>query len=322
MFFEAENIIKSFENKKILDNISFKVNEGELVSLIGPSGVGKTTLLKIIANIEKADSGKIKYGKDDLKNNPVILVFQDYVLFPNLSVFENIAFGLRARKINKDEIKRSVAEILEYIQLSDKSKQYPNQLSAGQKQRVAIARAMVVNPSVLLLDEPFANLDKNLKSETAEFIRMTQRKFNITTVCVTHDLSEAFMMSDKIGVMLEGKLCQFDEVDKIYFNPASYEVAKFLGHVNVIPKKYFEALGVDRNVPGEKQYIYARAESFRLIKDANGIGVVQEVCFAGHYILYRIKVDELIFNIYGINEKIDAGDRVDLKLLKFIETKE
>lgn len=322
MFFRVERLSKSYKNKNVFEDINFEVNEGELISLIGPSGVGKTTLLKIISGLEEADEGKVVFGKRIMLQNPVILVFQDYILFPNMTVFDNIAFGLRTRKTKKNIIKNKVNEILKFVQLEDKSENYPAQLSAGQKQRAAIARAMVINPSVLLLDEPFANLDKNLKAETAEFIKKTQKEFKITTICVTHDLQEAFMISDKIGVMLNGELCQFDNVHEVYHNPKSYEIAEFLGHVNIIPKEYYHKFNIDKNLFKNKEYIYARAESFEILKDKNGIGLVTDVCFAGHYIQFKVKVDDLEFNIYRIHDDLKAGDRVNLKLLKYIRSGE
>ncbi len=319
MFFKVEEVSKFYNGKKILHEISFNLNKGELVSIIGPSGAGKTTLLKLIAGLEPYDSGKIIHENSDRKKNQIILVFQDYVLFPFMNVFDNIAFGLKNRKEKKITIKEKVLKFLDYFHLADIAHSFPNQISAGQKQRVAIARSLIINPYMLLLDEPFANLDKNLKLETAEFIRSTQKKFNITTIVVTHDQEEAYIISDKLGVMLDGRLTQFGKSTEIYYNPASYDIAKFLGHVNIIPKNYFEYLNIDSDLVLKKENIYTRSESLDIIKDEKGYGEVIEVSFAGNYILYSVKIKDLILKIRRINDSLNAGDRVKIKLLRFFD---
>ena len=252
MFFEVRGINKSFGKIPLLRNINFSAAEGEIISFVGPSGVGKTTLLKIIAGLERPDSGQVlfndnsvekqnkpaDYGKRNIEHektkNPAVMVFQDFLLFPNMTVFDNIAFGLRANKVKKPLIRERVMAMLSCFQIEDKKHHYPAALSAGQRQRVALARAMVIKPAVLLLDEPFANLDKNLKVETAEFIRNTQKQFKTTTLAVMHDQDEAFRMSDRIGVMLGGELVQLDAVSRVFHHPISVEVAAFLGAVNVV----------------------------------------------------------------------------------------
>lgn len=210
MDIELRHISKRFNTQAVLEDISCDVRSSELVSIVGPSGAGKTTLLNIIAGLEIPDKGSVVFSEPVNKHHPVIIVFQDYVLFPAMTVRDNIGFGLKARHLKKPQITQQVDRMLEYFQLTPHADQYPAQLSAGQKQRAAIARAMIVNPAVLLLDEPFANLDRNLKMETARFIRTTQQTFGIPTISVTHDLEEAFAMSDRIGVLLDGRLQQFD----------------------------------------------------------------------------------------------------------------
>ena len=210
MFLKISGLNKAYNNKKILNHIDLTINRGELISIVGPSGAGKTTLLKIIAGIENHDSGSLEFSDRDKNFSNPILVFQDYLLFPNMTVFDNIAFGLKARKESKNTIISKTEEIMEYFNISDHKNLYPSQISAGQKQRTAIARALVLNPPMLLLDEPFANLDKELKNSTASFIKSTQEKFGITTVSVTHDLKEAFTISDRIAVMINGEILQHD----------------------------------------------------------------------------------------------------------------
>ncbi len=321
MFLTLDAVCKDYQHQRILENVSFTVAEGELVSIIGPSGAGKTTLLKLIAGLEQPDSGTIR-SRADLLHNPAILVFQDYVLFPTMTVFDNVAFGLKTRKMAKIVIKEKVMAMLEYFGLADKTRQFPNQLSAGQQQRVALARAMVVNPSILLLDEPFANLDKNLKGGTAEFIRSFQKEYNITTISVTHDLQEAFMMSDRIGILLDGILCQYDDVQKVYNEPASARVAAFLGHVNTIPKRYFPYLAIPEEVAENGYDISVRAESLVLEKDGNGSGVIENILFAGQYEVCRIRIDDLSVTAYSFNRNFVIHDRVTVRVKQYIQLKE
>lgn len=318
MFFEVKNVSKRYANEIVLDQVTFEVTTGELVSIIGPSGVGKTTLLSIIAGLEQADTGRILFSAPPSKENPVILVFQDYTLFPHMTVFENIAFGLRARRRRKTVIREKVTGLLDYFQLGAKRDSYPIELSAGQKQRVAIARAMVVEPAVLLLDEPFANLDRNLKMDTALFIRETQKEFGITTVCVTHDLEEAFAMSDRIGIMLNGRLEQFAAVDEVYHNPKNIEVARFLGPVNQIPEKLFDRLGIREPDADGRQTVFARPEAVDIEKDDHGPAQVADVLFVGHYIVYHVEFDDVRFTAYSLSDGIAPGDRVRIKLLRYL----
>jgi putative spermidine/putrescine transport system ATP-binding protein len=318
MFLTIEAVCKDYQHQRILDNISLTVAEGELVSIIGPSGAGKTTLLKLIAGLEQPDSGIIR-SQADLRRNPAILVFQDYVLFPTMTVFDNVAFGLKTRKTEKRKIAEKVMAMLDYFGLADKAGQFPNRLSAGQQQRVALARAMVVNPSILLLDEPFANLDKNLKSGTAEFIRRFQKEYTITTISVTHDLQEAFMMSDRIGVLLDGVLRQYDEVQKVYNEPISAEVAAFLGHVNTIPRRYFPYLTIPAEAANNGHAISVRAESLVVQKDPHGFGRIDDILFAGQYDICRIRIDDLTVTAYSSNRDFAVNDRVSVKVKQFIQ---
>lgn len=306
MFLRAEGIAKSFDGQPVLRDVTFAVDKGDIASFIGPSGVGKTTLLKIIAGLEETDSGKLIFGTPPDKDNPVILVFQDYLLFPNLTVFDNVAFGLKARKIAKAETERRVMELLDFFNLADKRNDYPITLSAGQRQRVAIARAMVVNPAILLLDEPFANLDRNLKTSTAEFIRDTQKAFGVTTIAVTHDQEEAFLMSDHVGVMLEGQLAQFAPSRVVYEQPASLEVARFLGPVNELPADLSARIGLDSRLG------YARPQDLHVAARPDGMGVLTDITFAGQYTKYTVDIDGTHITTHAANNGLSVGDRVDI----------
>lgn len=320
MFLTIDNICKAYQGQPVLQQVTFSVAEGELVSIIGPSGAGKTTLLKIIAGLDLPDSGSIR-SVADVAKNPAILVFQDYVLFPTMTIFDNVAFGLRSRKVAKIEVREKVMAMLTYFGLADKGEQFPKQLSSGQQQRVALARAMVISPSILLLDEPFANLDRNLKSGTAEFIRSFQKEYKITTICVTHDLPEACMMSDRIGVLLDGCLCQYDKAPLVYNRPASARVAAFLGHVNTIPQRYYAQLAIPESVVGIGECLSVRAESLVLDKDLHGCGVIEDILFAGQYSVCRIRIDDLLLTAYSFGDNFHIHDRVRVVVKKDIQLK-
>ena len=314
MFLELIKICKSFQGRTVLDNISFQVESGEIDSIVGPSGVGKTTLLSIIAGLEKADSGRVIYEKPPSHANPIIMVFQDFTLFPNMTVWENIAFGLKVRRASKSEISAKTSRLIEFFQLEPQKKNYPAELSAGQKQRTALARAMIVEPSLLLLDEPFANLDRNLKMETARYIRDTQKQFGVTTISVTHDLEEAFAMSDRIGIMLGGRLEQFDAAAQVYHHPRTLEAAGFLGPVNIIPPELNDYFGLPDQSLDETEATFARPEGLGIEPDSTGEAEVKEMIFAGHYIVYRVMLRGLEFTVYGLSNGLSPGDRVTLKL--------
>lgn len=235
-----QNIDVSYDKKNnILENLNLKVKKGELVSLLGPSGCGKTTTLRVVAGFIEPSAGKFFLGDEDYTNIPVHnrnfgLVFQSYALFPHLTVEENVSFGLKMKKMNKEEIKTKVDEILKVVDMIHLAKRYPKELSGGQRQRVAIARALVIEPSLLLLDEPLSNLDAKLRLKMRVEIRKLQQKLGITTLFVTHDQEECFSISDRVAVLNKGVIEQFDTPENIYSNPATEFVARFVGFENFI----------------------------------------------------------------------------------------
>lgn len=321
MFLEIINLNKSYQGKRILKDINLRINRGELVSIVGPSGAGKTTLLRIICGIESPDSGTV--AREDIisgENQP-ILVFQDYILFPNMTVFENIAFGLKARKLHSSDVKSRVNEIMSFFKISALSSRYPSQISAGEKQRTAIARALVLNPPMILLDEPFANLDKNLKLETAEFIRSTQKEFGITTVSVTHDLKEAFMISDRIGVMINGEIVQYDTPAEIYRSPSSIHVAALLGDINILPASLVKNLCTFCKTDSNAE-VCVRPESVKLEKSDNGSGRVVNIAFAGHYSTVSVKYMDVELRSFNTNGNFIEGERVNITIDQIIQFKE
>jgi putative spermidine/putrescine transport system ATP-binding protein len=223
-----------------VDDVALSIAPGELVALLGPSGCGKTTLLRIVAGLLRQTEGTVRIGDDVVDALPpnergAGIVFQSYALFPHMTVEANVGYGLRARGVPRDEIARSVARMLGLVRMEAFAARFPRELSGGQQQRVALARTLAVQPRVLLLDEPFAALDKNLRLDMQIEIRRIQRELGVTTILVTHDQDEAMSMSDRIAVMNAGRVEQFDTPERVYDAPASMFVATFVGTANVLP---------------------------------------------------------------------------------------
>jgi len=238
---ELRDLSKSFPpNVRAVDHVNLSIEEGEFVTLLGPSGCGKTTTLRLIAGFEEPSSGQILIDGQDVTASPPYqrdtgMVFQSLALFPHMDVFDNIAYGMRIRKVQKDEIARKVTDLLKLVRLPGMEGRRIEQLSGGQRQRVAFARALAMNPSVFLLDEPFAALDKNLREEMQVELRRLQKRIEITTIFVTHNQREAMSMSDRIVVMDQGRIEQVGSPREIYLDPASTFVADFIGTTNLIP---------------------------------------------------------------------------------------
>ena len=235
---ELKNLCKSYDELTILDNFSLNIKKNEFLTLLGPSGCGKTTTLKIIAGFEYADDGKVIFEGKDINNTPpyqrpVNTVFQKYALFPHMNIYENIAFGLRIKKLPKEEIDRKVKEMLKLVALEGYENRKVDSLSGGQQQRIAIARALVNEPKVLLLDEPLGALDLKLRQEMQIELKRMQQKLGITFIFVTHDQEEALSMSDTIVVMNKGKIQQMGTPEDIYNEPKNSFVARFIGESNI-----------------------------------------------------------------------------------------
>ncbi len=236
---DIRQVSKRYGNVAALDSVSLELADGKFFGLLGPSGSGKTTLLRSIAGFVEPDAGEILIDGVDVSRIPthrrdIGMVFQNYALFPHMSVFDNVAFALSVRRIGQAETKRRVAEILELVQLGGYDERRPRQLSGGQQQRVALARALVSNPRVLLLDEPLGALDKNLRQQMQVELRQIQREVGITTVLVTHDQEEALTLSDQIAVLREGRLVQTGKPDEVYERPRTAFAAEFLGATNFL----------------------------------------------------------------------------------------
>ncbi len=240
-----ENVTKRFGSFAAVDNVTLVIPAGKLVTLLGPSGCGKTTTLRMIAGLEHPTGGRIWIGDEDVtalpaSNRSVTMVFQSYALFPHLTVYENVAYGLRIAKLPETEIARQVAGVLELVGLPQVGRRYPAQLSGGQQQRVALARALVMKPKVLLFDEPLSNLDAKLRKRVRAEIRELQQRLGITSIYVTHDQAEALALSDVIVVMNLGRVEQIGAPTDLYRKPASRFVADFIGEANLLTGTYRE----------------------------------------------------------------------------------
>ncbi|WP_223067516.1 ABC transporter ATP-binding protein [Paenibacillus caui] len=240
-YVRIENINKSYQQQKVLNDISFSIEEGQFLTLLGPSGCGKSTLLRAIAGLNEIDSGSISVGDRNItalpsKERQIGMVFQSYALFPNMTVFENIAFGLKMDKMKKSEYTPLVEEMIALIDLKGKENRYPAQLSGGQQQRVALARSLVKRPKVLLLDEPLSALDAQIRRSLRTEIRLLQKRLKMTTIFVTHDQEEALTVSDRIIIMNQGRIEQEGSPEDIYTHPASEFVARFIGSYNVLKR--------------------------------------------------------------------------------------
>ena len=237
-FFEAKNISKSFNGKKVLENINFTINKGELLSMIGSSGCGKTTLLRMMIGLETPDTGRMYLEGNDITDlhpseRSMGIVFQNYSLFENMNVLENVAYPLRNKtKISKEESIKQAMEMLEMVKLTDCKDKYPAQLSGGQRQRVAIVRTLALKPEIILFDEPMSALDANIRLSLQKELKALQKRIKTTMVYVTHDVEEAYLLSDRIMVMDHGIIHQLDTPENIFVNPANDFVREFVkGHI-------------------------------------------------------------------------------------------
>jgi len=313
------SVSRTFGNFTAVDNFNLSLQEGELVSLLGPSGCGKTTTLRMIAGFMAPTAGTIELDGQVISSpssslppekRKMSMIFQSYAIWPNMTVAENVGFGLQVRKVKPDEIRRRVDQILEKVQMGALRERYPAELSGGQQQRVALARAIVVKPAVLLLDEPLSNLDANLREEMRFEIRRLHDEFRITTVYVTHDQAEAMVTSDRIAVMNQGRVEQIDAPYALYGRPQTRFVAGFIGRTNFIEGKCEgetvnfggfsvprQALRTDASLP-QDVLVSVRPQSIHLLKQNSGTGagrcsaqgLVQRRAYLGEYWDYYVRV--------------------------------
>ena len=316
---ELKEIKKSFtEGEAVLDNISLEISKGEFITLLGSSGCGKTTTLRIIAGLEQPDAGSVWLdGREVTGLEPnqrdVNTVFQNYALFPHMNVAENIGYGLKLKNVPKSEIRKKVSQMLELVQLEGYEKRKPSELSGGQKQRVAIARALVNNPKVLLLDEPLGALDLQLRRAMQIELKHLQKKLGITFIYITHDQEEAINMSDRIAVMKDGRIEQIGTPDEIYNHPKTSYVATFVGNANILH-------GVAESIQGENAIV--KIGNDRVIvkletsqQDTEDTGAKQYLS-AGEKVTLAVRSENILLQEAAVigDTDTDNGDAVDISV--------
>lgn len=328
---ELKNISKTYGDNTVLNNLSLNIKKNEFLTLLGPSGCGKTTTLKIIAGFESADSGELMFKNEDISSLPpykrqVNTVFQKYALFPHMNIFDNIAFGLKLKKLPKDQIEAEVKKMLHLVALDGFEKRKVDSLSGGQQQRVAIARALVNKPEILLLDEPLGALDLKLRKEMQIELKKIQKEVGITFVFVTHDQEEALTMSDTIIVMNKGIIQQMGTPEDIYNEPANAFVADFIGESNLLNglmikdfevefcNKKFECVdkGFEINEPVD---IVIRPEDIKMVNAENGMlkGHVTSVVFKGVHYEMTVVSDDYEFILHN-TKSADVGSTIGLDI--------
>lgn len=300
-FIRFEHIQKSFDNNKVLDDINISIKEKEFITLLGPSGCGKTTLLRSLAGLTKVDSGNIFIDDKDVtylesKDRKINMIFQQYSLFPTMTVYKNIAFGLKMQKIDKKEINDRVMSALEMVDLLGSENKYPSQLSGGEQQRVALARAIVTQAKVLLLDEPFSAIDAKLRKSLQIKIKEIHNKLGLTSIFVTHDQEEALRMSDRIYLMHDGKIEQEGTPMELYLNPKTPFVAGFMGHYNLYNEESTwairpEAIDISSMPYKDKNEEYVYLE-----------GIVERVIPQGNILRYTVKLENRFMDVDVLNE--------------------
>ena len=320
-FLSVETLNKSYGSTTVFQDIDFAAERGEFVTLLGPSGCGKSTLLRCIAGLTAVDSGRILLdGEDIVPKSPqkrgIAMVFQSYALFPNMTVEQNVGFGLRMHKVPASESAQRVAEVLEMVELGPLAARYPHQLSGGQRQRVALARSLVTRPRLLLLDEPLSALDARIRKHLREQIRRIQQELKLTTVFVTHDQEEALTLSDRIVLMNAGRIVQSGDAETLYTAPQNAFAAGFIGNYNLLDAAQATKL-LDRPF---RQQVAIRPESLRLsVEPGQGIPVrVLSHSLLGNVIRYRVDASGVELTVDVLNRSAErlypAGTQLGLQI--------
>lgn len=322
-YLEIININKNYGSKQVLQNINLEAEKSSFISLLGQSGCGKTTLLRIIAGLEQVSSGVIRLDGNDITNLPsqfrnIGIVFQSYALFPHLNVSENIAYGLKIKKYTSLQIVNKVSEVLEKVNLSSKAKQNVSLLSGGEQQRVALARAIVTEPQVLLLDEPLSNLDYSLRLQARNELKRLQSDIGITSIYVTHDQSEALALSDRISVMNNGNIIQTGTPREIYWNPANAFTAGFVGRYNTFNKTQSSTL-LNCIIP-DNAVLAVLPEHLDIHKSTENTNVfIKDILFTGILTECILSTEEYLFKSVHLTNgtfNFNKGDFVSLSVSK------
>ncbi|WMY86343.1 ABC transporter ATP-binding protein [Pseudomonas shirazica] len=318
-FVSVQKLQKSYAGSPVFENIDCQIERGEFVTLLGPSGCGKSTLLRCIAGLTPVDSGQILLDGHDIvplspQKRGIGMVFQSYALFPNMTVEQNVAFGLRMQKIKADESQARVREALELVELGNFAGRYPHQLSGGQCQRVALARSLVTRPRLLLLDEPLSALDARIRKHLREQIRAIQRELGLTTIFVTHDQEEALTMSDRIFLMNQGRIVQSGDAETLYTAPVDLFAAGFIGNYNLLDADSASRL-LQRPVTSR---LAIRPESITLDNNGELDAEVRSHSLLGNVIRYRVRVREVELVVDVLNRSPSDlhadGQRVSLSI--------
>ena len=328
---EIKNLSKTFDDNRVLDNISLDIKKNEFVTLLGPSGCGKTTTLKLLAGFETCDEGEIIFENHKINDIPqyerqLNTVFQKYALFPHMNIYENIAFGLKIKKLSKSDIDKKVKEVLKLVSLEGFEKRRPDSLSGGQQQRVAIARAIVNEPKVLLLDEPLGALDLKLRKEMQIELKRIQKQLGITFIFVTHDQEEALTMSDTVVVMNKGVIQQMGSPVDIYNEPKNRFVANFIGESNIVEGIMLEDFKVDfcgrvfecvdkGFMKNEAIDVVIRPEDIKIVSSEKGHlkGTVKSVVFKGVHYELEVQGEDFDFILHN-TKSVPIGETIGMDI--------
>lgn len=331
-YLKLQGVRKMFGNSCVLDNVDLEIREGELVTLLGPSGCGKSTLLRCIAGLTELDGGSILLENKDLANQPprkreIGMVFQSYALFPNLTVSQNIEYGMKMRGLSKSARRSRCEDLLALVDLEDKRDVYPQALSGGQQQRVALARSLAVQPKVLLLDEPLSALDAKIRKNLRAEIRDIQKRFNMTTLFVTHDQEEALILSDRICIMNDGRIVQEGSPEGLYRAPRTEFIARFMGSYNVLTRPEVMALFLEIDSSADSFAI--RPEAVALLNEGADhqevtpgaqvvSGIIKSVSMLGNIIRCTVETAGIILTVDLLNDGqwfwVREGENVTLAL--------
>ena len=310
---QIKDMTKKYDNGDGVEHINLDVYEGEIVTFLGPSGCGKTTILRTIGGFLDVTSGDITVDGQSIvglppEKRPTAMVFQSYNLWPHMTIYENLAFGLKLRKVPKATIDKDIKDILALVSMSGCEKKYPSQLSGGQQQRIAIARSLLLKPSLLLLDEPFSALDAKIRQQMREELKKIQHDLGITVIFVTHDQEEAMSLSHRIVVMNKGKFEQIGTPSEIYDHPATRHVASFIGEMNFLNSSDGKTIAV-------------RPEDISVTEgsDGNYTGIVRTIMLLGHYVVITVQHGDVIVKCNvdrELSDRLKVGDQVSLQIGK------